>query len=121
MKVVESDLGYQLKEACDRGDLEQVKELIKLGADKEYYRGWPLQKAARFSRKNVVDYLLNLGVDINSDKSRALRICLVDRNFEMALYLLQKGAAWPPAEEIPESEKSEIPKEISFKDEKEIT
>jgi uncharacterized protein len=55
-----------LLEAVTAGDIAQVRELIKAGADlSEWDEESPLSKAAEMGRADIVDVLLKAGADVN--------------------------------------------------------
>ena len=69
---VETHIGSWLHVACFRGRLEIVKYLVEIGMavnakQDDYSRSKPICKAASKGHKEVVDYLLSMGAEVDVD------------------------------------------------------
>lgn len=93
-------INRQLKAAATRGDLNEVKRLIEAGADVDYHAETPPQSplmAAYFSNhKDIIEYLLANGANINHDKfeeGTVLTFSAFGGQVDYIEYLLDLGAA----------------------------
>lgn len=77
------------------GDMQSVKALVAAGADPDP-KGWtPLIYAAFEGRKEIVAYLLTLGIDINAQSANGISALMAaSRNghLEVVKLLLEQGA-----------------------------
>ncbi|CAO3590888.1 unnamed protein product [Absidia cylindrospora] len=77
------------------GQLERLKELVEGGAEpnaKDDFGYTPIHAAVSYNHKEILDYLLNNGGDINVedfDKDTPLYVC---ETTDMARFLLDRGA-----------------------------
>ena len=63
-----ASINAKLDDAINRGNLEEVKELLSQGADIEYqdpFGSTPLMNAAWIGSAELVEYLLSEGANIN--------------------------------------------------------
>ena len=95
------DLGEQLIDACDKGDLERAVFWIKSGADVNYcddLGAYPLFYACQRKHRNVIKYLLENGADINAvnllgnKNLTALHVACEVEDLESVKLLLDNGA-----------------------------
>ncbi|ORZ14731.1 ankyrin repeat-containing domain protein [Absidia repens] len=81
--------------AAGDGQLERLKELVEGGAEpnaKDDFGYTPIHAAVSYNHKEILDYLLNNGGDINVedfDKDTPLYVC---ETTDMARFLLDRGA-----------------------------
>lgn len=71
-----------------KGDLRTVKVLVESGADIHHSVFWT---AATYGREDVMDFLLEKGIDINS-RHEALSEALLTNNWRTINLLLERGA-----------------------------
>ena len=63
-----ASINAKLDDAINRGNLEEVKELLRQGADIEYqdpFGSTPLMNAAWIASTELVDYLISKGANVN--------------------------------------------------------
>ncbi|KAI8336642.1 ankyrin repeat-containing domain protein [Chlamydoabsidia padenii] len=81
--------------AAGDGQLDRVKELVESGAEvnaKDNFGYTPIHAAVSYNQKEVLDYLLNNGGDINVEdfeKDTPLYVC---ETVDMAKFILDRGA-----------------------------
>lgn len=88
-----------LIEACKKGDIEQAKYFISLGANIDSLEtdgsGWTILMHTIYDKNTEISkYLINSGANINFCSSKGttpLRLAC-DRDAELARYLIEKGA-----------------------------
>lgn len=89
-----------LLQAIDKGDLEQVKKLVKEGADidVELSNGMkPIHVAVATGQADITAFLLESGADVNSRSIKGispLNLALDTRNIDTIKVLLSKGARY---------------------------
>ncbi|KAI8074120.1 ankyrin repeat-containing domain protein [Gongronella butleri] len=82
--------------AAGDGQLDRVKMLLEEGVDpngKDEFGYTPIHAAVSYNQKEVLEYLLNHGGDINvedSDKDTPLYVC---ESVDMAKFMLDRGAS----------------------------
>ena len=81
--------------ASQNGHLDIIKELVNNDADIETHQGAILQRAAENGYKEVIEYFLKKGVNVNSkgpDGSTALAHASILNQLDIVKYLLKNGA-----------------------------
>ena len=81
-----------LIEACEVGNLEEVKKLIEEGADIHIRSDWPISGAANYGHLDVVKYLVENGTNIHADDDWPLRWAVFKGHLEVVKYLIEAGA-----------------------------
>ena len=87
-----------LMEACSKGYIEEVKKILKQGADaneKDEYGKTPLMYAIHNGNFEIASLLIDNGADVNvKDEygTAILKITVSSRNFEIASLLIDNGA-----------------------------
>ncbi len=83
-----SEEDEQLLEACERGDLKEVKKLVEEdGANIHIYRDFPIYHAIVNNHFKVVKYLLDKGSDPYTLDDHALRVAINRGHITMVTYL----------------------------------
>tara|TARA_R110002095_G_scaffold128661_1_gene111447 strand:+ start:1669 stop:2157 length:489 start_codon:yes stop_codon:yes gene_type:complete len=91
-------LNSKVLEAANAGNIEDMEELLKKGADinaKNNINFTPLHMAVYNENLNMIKFLLNNGADVNSkDKSNQtpLHMAAYMNNFDIVALLLHNGA-----------------------------
>lgn len=92
-------LGKALCDAASLGKLDQIKELLKQGADIHFKDvsangKTPLTRAVLAGKLDVVKYLIENGADIHYPDGSGrypIYFCCIGSNMELLKYLLEKG------------------------------
>ncbi len=74
-------------DAVVKGDLREVKRLVKAGADIHVEDDYALRWASNNGHLEVVKYLVGQGADIHADNDRALRWAAEEAHTEIVEYL----------------------------------
>ena len=80
---------YQFIYACRKGQIDQVKYLVKQGADIHANNNEALRLASKYGKYDVVKYLVENGA-ANNDK--ALRLASKYGHIHIVKYLVEQGA-----------------------------
>ena len=95
-KKLNPALNDKILEACDKGNLEEVKKLINDGADvnaKGSFDKTPLLNA--YKHITIIPVLLDNGANIDAQDSQrltALMLAIFNRTYDCAKLLINKGA-----------------------------
>ena len=88
-----------LHDACDKGDIETVKQHLASGADvnakDDAFRATPLNWAAFGGHKEIVELLISEGADMNvkcSNQNTPLDVAIKYKRTEIAVILRKHGA-----------------------------
>jgi len=88
------NLNMLLQKGSLLGDLQEVADLIKDGADVHSWDGLPLRYASEKGHLEVVKYLVErVNADVHRDEDSALRYACLCGQLEVVKYLISKGAA----------------------------
>lgn len=87
-KKLEEDLIRSVQEE----NLNYVQKLVTQGADVHAWNDYALTMACRVGKQDMVEYFLDLGLNINTENGAPLRTVLAKRNIELLEYLIQQGA-----------------------------
>ena len=85
-------LNQSLIDASAQGDAEEVKSLIKLGADVHAWDSDALRSASKHGQTGVVELLLEAGANIHAGDDYALRMASLRGHTEVVKLLLKSGA-----------------------------
>ncbi len=90
------DKSFFLWSAINRGENEEARSLInELGMEADYNGGTPLCYAIIYHNKDIFDYLIEMGADVNclyGDSSSTLMLAVEQKDEYMIGVLLNKGA-----------------------------
>ena len=92
-----SEVSRGLFDAVDKGNIEGVKTQLASGADVNVHGsvGFPLNRAALFGHKSIIELLISKGADVNVKDPQGgtpLHSVAFDGHKKMAELLIEKGA-----------------------------
>jgi ankyrin repeat protein len=88
----DEDAFSQEKVLKNSGDLQMVKELVRLGANIRIKNDILLITSAASGHLEVVKYLVQNGADVHAKKDLAFRISAQNGHLDVVKYLVQKGS-----------------------------
>ena len=91
----ENEINEQLGEAAKKGNFDEVRRLVEMGADVNHGDIPPFLSAFFSDHKDIVKYLLEKGGNVNHDKFSEVSLLMAAVNqedLEFAEYLIEVGA-----------------------------
>ena len=86
-------------DACEQDHLDHIKQLLAMGFDinnlnkaKTYYHTG-ISHAISYRRYNIIEYLLDAGIDYKKYEADILKQCIEHRDMKMIIIFLNRGAS----------------------------
>lgn len=87
--IINAQLPEGLFKACQDGDLELVKILVKKGADVTEKQNLAVRAAAGYGHLEVLKYLIQKGAKVSDDHNGALRFASYQNQLHIVKYLVE--------------------------------
>jgi DNA topoisomerase-1 len=86
------DLNDKLLEACEKGTVEDVKNLVNRGADPKYDENAPILQASMYGKFDIVRFLIEQGADFRADNDATLYNACKYGDLALVKFLVENGA-----------------------------